>query len=400
VTRRVAITGVGAVTPLAQGAEPSFKRWAEGEVAIEDGGARCNGFSTNGTVSVKERRHTDRCTHLLLGACEEALEQAGLTGGLPYEPEEIGCVVGTGIGGLGSYEKQHDVFREGEAVSPFCIPVMMANAPAGVAAMHYGLTGPNFGVVSACAAGAHAIATAMRLLQAGDAKAVVAGGTESAFTPLIMEAFAKMGAFSPSGVSRPFDVRRDGFVMGEGAGVLVLEDAEAAARRGAPVLGELLSCAATSDAYHLTAPDPGGDGAHRAITLALRRAEVEPDQIDYVNAHGTSTRLNDYTETIALKRALGDEAHAIPVSSFKSAAGHLIGAAGTVEAIMTLYALRHRTVPPTLGYEEPDPELDLDYVPERARSFTPRSSDGSAIAISNSFGFGGHNAVLCMRVES
>ena len=319
----------------------------------------------------------------------------------PYEPERIGCVIGTGIGGLGSLETQQDVLRERgpKAVSPLAVPLLMGNAAAAAIAMRHGLHGSSFGVMSACAAGAHAIGSALRMIEAGEADAVVAGGSESAIAGVAVAAFAAMGATSPTGTSRPFDARRDGFVMGEGAGVLVLESAERVAARDAEPMGEILGYAASSDAHHLTAPEPSGRDAARAIELALEDAEVEPAEIDYVNAHGTSTPLNDLSETEALKAALGEEAHRVPVSSTKSAIGHLLGAAGAVEAIATIEALRRGLAPPTLGWGERDPDLDLDYVPETARPLEHRANgNGRArlTGISNSFGFGGHNAVLCL----
>jgi 3-oxoacyl-[acyl-carrier-protein] synthase II len=271
---------------------------------------------------------------------------------------------------------------------------MMSNAAPAALAMRHNLRGQVYGTVSACAAGAHAIGAAARAIAAGDCDAVVTGGSEAAHTGLAHAAFASMDALSKSGISRPFDARRDGFVMGEGAGVLVLEDAEGAAERGAEVLGEILGYGATGDAHHLTAPMPDGAGAAKAIAAALRDAGIEPDEVDYVNAHGTSTPLNDRSETVALHTALGERASQIPVSSTKSAIGHLLGAAGAVEAVATVLALQERVAGPTTGWEERDEGLDLDYVPEGPR---PLDTNGRApVAISNSFGFGGHNAVLCL----
>jgi 3-oxoacyl-[acyl-carrier-protein] synthase II len=269
--------------------------------------------------------------------------------------------------------------------------------------MRHGLLGPTFGVVSACAAGANSIGTAMRLIQYGDADAVVTGGGEAALTPLSRAAFGSLDALSESGISRPFDRRRDGFVMGEGAGVLVLEDRERAEARGAEILGELLGYGATADAHHLTAPEPQGRGATKAIQQALLDAELLPEDVDYVNAHGTSTPLNDRAETFAIKAALGEHAANVPVSSTKSAIGHLLGAAGAVEAIATVLALRDSVAPPTLGLEEPEEDLDLDYVPGVARELVSRGTNGSAgrlVGLSNAFGFGGHNAVLCLGVRT
>ncbi len=402
-TRRVVITGMGVISPLGAGAETLHRRWAAGDCAVFEGLARCSEFEPTDYMSSKEARRADRFAQLAVGACVEAFEQAGWADELPYDGDEVGCIVGTGIGGLDSLENQHDNLRDRgpKAVSPLSVPLLMGNAAAAQLAMRHGLRGQTYGVVSACAAGGHAIGAATRMIESGEADAVVTGGAESAATPLALAAFASMGATSKSGVSRPFDRRRDGFVMGEGAGILILEEAEAARERGAEPLAEIIGYGASSDAFHLTAPEPGGEGAARAISSALDDAGIEPADVDYVNAHGTSTPLNDASETQALKTALGDHAKRIPVSSTKSAIGHLLGAAGAVEAIAMTHALRERLAPPTVGYEEPDEELDLDYVPDVARPIeagngTPRD----AVGISNSFGFGGHNAVLCLRASS
>jgi 3-oxoacyl-[acyl-carrier-protein] synthase II len=397
-SRRVAITGVGAVTPLGVGAERLVERWSAGECGIEDGAGRCRDFDPLDFLSRKEARRSDRFTQLAIAAAGEAVEQAGWSEELPYPGERIGCVVGTGIGGLGSLEVQQRTLIESgqKAVSPLAVPLMMGNAAAAALAMRHRLRGHVYGVVSACAAGAHALGDASRIIRAGDADAVLAGGAEAAITGLAEAGFGAMGATSPSGVSRPFDARRDGFVIGEGAGVLVLEEAEAAERRGAEILGELRGYGATCDAFHLTAPQPTGGEAARAIGLALADAGLRPEDVDYVNAHGTSTPLNDRSETEALKLALGERAGAVPVSSTKSAIGHLLGAAGAVEAIATVGALRRRLAPPTVGWEEREEGLDLDYVPGQARPLEPGNGDGRLVAISDSFGFGGHNAVLCL----
>jgi 3-oxoacyl-[acyl-carrier-protein] synthase II len=401
-SRRAVITGYGAVTPLGVGAQSLIERWSEGESGISDGVGRCDEFDPAEFMSRKEARRSDRFTQLALGAASEAIDAAGWSAELPYEPGRVACVIGTGIGGLGSLEEQEGVLRDRgpKAVSPLSVPLMMGNAASAAVAMRHGIHGHTYGLVSACAAGAHAIGSAVRMIESGDADAAVTGGAEAALTGIAIAAFAAMGATSESGISRPFDARRDGFVMGEGAGVLVLEEAEAAERRGATVLGEVLGYAATSDAHHLTAPEPSGVDAARAITLALSDAGRAPDEIDYVNAHGTSTPLNDRSETEALKAALGENAYRIPVSSTKSVIGHLLGAAGAVEAIATVEALRRRTAPPTVGWEERDEGLDLDYVPETDRKLEPGSNGNGArpaVAISNSFGFGGHNAVLCLE---
>jgi 3-oxoacyl-[acyl-carrier-protein] synthase II len=397
-TRTAVITGVGAVTPLGVGARTLHERWSAGRSGIEDGFGRASEFDPKEHLSIKEVRRADRFTQLALAATKEALEDAGWEDGPPADPDRAACLIGTGIGGIETLETQHVVLQEqgAERISPLSIPLLMANAAAGVVAMKHDLRGQSFGTVSACAAGAHAIGMAERLIRYGDADVVVTGGSEAAITPLATAAFNKMDALSDSGVSRPFDRRRDGFVMGEGAGVLVLEEEEAAKERGARILGYVRGYASTSDAHHLTAPEPSGRGASKAIELALKDAGIGPDDVAYVNAHGTSTPLNDRSETNALKAALGEErAGAIPVSSTKSAIGHLLGAAGAVEAIATLLALRDRIAPPTLNYEEPDEGLDLDYVPQEARPLA--NGDVRAIGISNAFGFGGHNAVLCLE---
>ena len=404
-TRKVVITGIGAVSPLGVGAETLVGRWTAGECGIADGAGRCDEFEATEFLSTKEARRSDRFAQFAIAAAEEAVEGAGWTDGPPYEAGRIGCIVGTGIGGLGSLEEQEGVLRERgpKSVSPLSVPLMMGNAGAAAVAMRHGLHGQTYGVVSACAAGAHALGTAARMIQAGDADAALAGGAEAAITAIGTAAFAAMGATSPTGISRPFDARRDGFVIGEGAGMLVLEDAEAAERRGATPLAEVLGYGATSDAHHITAPEPSGREAARAIELALADAGLEPEDVDYVNAHGTSTPLNDRSETEALKAAFGDDAHRIPVSSTKSAIGHLLGAAGAVEAVATIGALRDGVAGPTIAYEEPDEGLDLDYVPVDARTLERRpNGDGPRplVALSNSFGFGGHNAVLCLGVPA
>ncbi len=398
--RKVVITGLGAVTPLGVGADALHERWAAGVCGIVDGAGACSEFQPSDFLSVKEVRRLDRFSQLAVVAAGEALEQAGWDE-LPYDPLTIGCVIATGIGGIETVETQHDVMRDKGAkmVSPLGIPQYMPNAGAAAVAMRHGLKGQMYGVVSACSGGAHAIGSALRMIQYGDADAVVAGGSEASLTEFSFACFNAMQALSPTGISRPFDARRDGFVMGEGAAVLVLEEASAAEARGATVLGEVAGYGSTSDAYHLTAPEPSGVPAARAIELALADAGATPDDLSYVNAHGTSTQLNDAAETAALKKALGDErAKQIPISSTKSTIGHLLGAAGAVEAVASVQALRHRLIPPTLGYEVPDPELDLDYVPGEARALV--AANGAPLAISNSFAFGGHNVALVFRGDA
>jgi 3-oxoacyl-[acyl-carrier-protein] synthase II len=399
-SRPVVITGVGAVTPLGVGARTLHERWSAGESGIEDGLGRCSDFEPRDHLSVKEVRRSDRFTQFALTAAQEALSDAGWDGP-PVPPERAASVIGTGIGGIGTLEAQHMVLHEEgpERVSPLSIPLLMGNAAAGVLAMKHDLEGPSYGTVSACAAGAHAIGTAARMVAHGEADAAVTGGSEAAITSLALAAFEQMDALSDSGISRPFDRRRDGFVMGEGAGILVLEAENVARERGARILGSVLGYGASSDAHHLTAPEPSGKGASRALELALRDADRSPEDVAYVNAHGTSTPLNDRAETEAIKAALGERASEVPVSSTKSAIGHLLGAAGAVEAIATLLALRDRLAPPTLGYEEPDEGLDLDYVPDGARPMA-NGNGRPPVGLSNAFGFGGHNAVLCLEAEA
>jgi 3-oxoacyl-[acyl-carrier-protein] synthase II len=411
----IVVTGVGAVTPLGVGARTLHERWSAGACGIVDGEGACADFDPREFLSAKEVRRADRFTQLALACSQEALADAGWgsdeDGGqeLPYDPQRIGCVLGTGIGGIGTLVDGQDTLRErgGQYVSPLSVPLMMSNAGAGALSMAHGLRGPSFAVSSACASGAHAIGSALRMLQSGEADAVVAGGSEAGLTPLARAAFSALDALSKEGISRPFDARRDGFVMGEGAAVLVLERADAARARGARVLGVIRGYGASSDAHHLTAPREDGAGQAAAMTAALADAGARPEQIDYVNAHGTSTPLNDRAETHAIKLALGKHAQRIPVSSTKSAIGHLLGAAGAVEAVATLLALRDRVAPPTIGLTEPDEGLDLDYVPGSARPLAPggHGNGGAAapgeerpvLALSNSFGFGGHNAVLCLE---
>ena len=397
--RRVVVTGLGAVTPLGVGAGPLHARWAAGECGIAERAGACRDFEPGDHLSVKEARRLDRFSQFALVAAGEAIAQAGWDQEPPYDPMRVGCVIATGIGGQQTIEAQLEVLRERgpRMVSPLGIPQYMPNAAAAAVSMKHHLQGQAYGVVSACSGGAHALGAALRMIQYGDADAVVAGGAEAALTPFAFACFDAMQALSPSGISRPFDARRDGFVMGEGAGVLVLEEAEAAAARGATIVGEVVGYASTADAYHLTAPEPGGAPAARAIEFALEDAGLAAEGVHYVNAHGTSTQLNDAAETAALKSALGeDHAKRIPVSSTKSAIGHLLGAAGATEAVATVLTLSTRIIPPTLGYEVPDPELDLDYVPGESRPLI--APDGEPpVAISNSFAFGGHNVTLVFK---
>ena len=396
-SRDVVITGVGAVSALGVGARTLHERWSAGVVGIEDGIGAATEFEPKDHLSVKEVRRADRFTQFALIAGDEALAEAGWSDELPYEGDRIASILGTGIGGIGTLERGKELLIESgpKKVPPLSVPLMMSNAAAAAVSMRYQLLGPCHGIVSACSGGADAIGAAKMMIESGLVDAVVTGGSESAITPLSMAAFNALDALSVKGISRPFDEERDGFVMGEGAGILVLEAADKAAERGAKVLGTLRGYGASADANHLTAPDKTGGGPSRAMIAALKDAGITPEDVVYINAHGTSTSLNDAAETAALKLALGDHAYKIPVSSLKSSIGHLLGAAGAVEAVATILALRDRIAPPTLGLENPGEGLDLDYVPHSAK---PLNIDGKpAIALSSSFGFGGHNAVLCLE---
>lgn len=396
--QRIVVTGVGAVTPLGVGAHTLHERWSAGVCAIEDGEAACAEFDPLDFLSAKEARRADRFTQLALAASIEALADAGWGDQLPYDARRIGCVLGTGIGGIATLIEGQEALRDrgARSVSPLAVPLMMTNAAAAGLSMRHGLQGPTLAVSSACASGAHALGCALRMLQNDEADAVVAGGSEAALTPLARAAFGALDALSLSGISRPFDARRDGFVMGEGAAVLVLEREPAMRERSGRSLGAIRGYGASSDAHHITAPREDGAGQAGAITAALADADVAPGAIDYINAHGTSTPLNDRAETHAIKRALGEHAALVPVSSLKSAIGHLLGAAGAVEAVATLLALRDRVAPPTLGLSEPEDGLDLDYVMGSTRALRDTAAR-PALALSNSFGFGGHNAVLCLE---
>ncbi len=407
--RRVVVTGMGAITPLGLDV-PSFweglKSGRNGVATItsfDPSGqpvrfaAEVKGFVAENYMERKEARRMDRFTQFAIAATREALASSGLE--ITDENRaRIGTLIASGIGGLQTLEEQHRVFLERgpDRVSPFLIPMMIANMASGQVAIQFGLQGPCTTVVTACAAGTNAIGDAWEIIRRGDADVMIAGGTEAAITALALASFANARALStrnddPEHASRPFDAERDGFVMGEGSGVMVLEELEHALQRNAPILAELIGYAMNADAYHITAPDPEGEGAKRVMELAMRKAGITPEQVDYINAHGTSTPANDRLETLAIKRAFGEHAYRLAVSSTKSMTGHLLGAAGAVEAIATVLAIQHQLAPPTINYQTPDPECDLDYVPNEAR---PMKID---IALSNSFGFGGHNATLVFK---
>ncbi|MGW3626421.1 beta-ketoacyl-[acyl-carrier-protein] synthase family protein [Streptomyces sp. NPDC000880] len=391
------VTGFGAVTPLGIGADVLHERAVAGESGVADGMGRCRSFKAGDHLSRHQVRRTDRFTQFALVAADEALAGAGWDeGALPYPPERIACVIGCGLGGTASFEAQGCVLDEQgvEYVSPLMVPQMMANAAASHLSMRYGFRGEALCVASACSSGAQAIGAGLRMLAAGEADAVLVGGAEASTSELISAAFRNAGALSPTGRSAPFDLGRDGFVIGEGAGILVLETPAGAARRGAAVLGRVLGYGATSDAHHLTAPDPTGAPAAAAVTRALARAGVAAQDLSYINAHGTGTLLNDQLECEALRLALGDTLAAVPMSSSKAAIGHMFGAAGAVEAIATLQALRHAVAPPTVCLSIPDERLGrLDLI----RTARPLPSSGRPLTgISTSFGFGGHNAALVL----
>ncbi len=405
----VVVTGIGIISPIGSGTESFWEgilagRSGAGPIQAFDAthlpvkiAAEVRDFDATDYITPREVGRTDRFTHLAVGAASLAWDEASLaTAGV--SSERVGVIIGSGIGGLSTIEKEHDAFLAGGArrVSPFMVPRLMANAAAGAVAMKFGLNGPNFAPTSACATGAHAIGEAFRYLKGGLADIMIAGGSEAALTPLSVSAFARMGALSrrnddPTRASRPFDADRDGFVFGEGAGVLVLERREVAEKRGAPIRGVVAGYGASADAYHVTQPDPDGAGATLAMRAALANAGVTPEDVDYINAHGTSTPYNDRVETVAIKNAFGPEAKRIPVSSTKSNTGHLLGAAGAVEAAVSVLAIERGTIPPTINLESQDPDCDLDYVAEGPRAVNVR------LVLSNSFGFGGQNACLAFK---
>jgi len=409
--RRVVVTGVGAVTPLGNSVEEFWNGLIEGRSGIDyikefnpddynlsvKFAAEIKDFNPTDYIDSKEAKRMSRFVQYAFIAAREAVKDSGLELD-KIDHNRAGVLVGTGIGGLRDIEAQHSVILEKGAkrVSPFFIPSGISNIASGYISIEYGFKGPNSCVVTACATGTHAIGDAMKIIQRGDADIMIAGGSEAAITPLGMAGFASMKALStrnddPKGASRPFDAERDGFVMGEGAGILVLEELEHAKRRGAKIYAEVIGYGMTGDAYHITAPCADADGAKRVIEMALNDARINPIEVDYVNAHGTSTPLNDKVETLAIKEIFGKHAYDLKVSSIKSMIGHLLGAAGAVEAISTVKTIETGIIPPTINYEHPDPECDLDYVPNRAIEYPVK------IAISNSFGFGGTNACLVFK---
>ena len=408
-SRRVVITGLGAVTPIGNTVSSywaGLKSGANGvaPITLFDASrhacrfaAEVKEFDPSGVLDPKETKRWDRFCQFGVVAAKEALAHSGLEI-TDANRQRIGVIIGSGVGGLLTMETQAHVL-EGKGpgrVSPFTVPMMIPNMATGLAAIALGAQGPSSAVATACAAGSNAIGDAFRLLQQGHADAMVCGGAESAITPLGVAGFASAKALSfrnddPATASRPFDAERDGFVIGEGAGVLVLETLEHAQARGAEILGEIVGYAMTCDAHHITSPIPGGLGGARAMSLAIADAGLSPDEVDYVNAHGTSTPANDSNETSAIKTALGERARQIPVSSTKSMTGHLLGGSGGIEAVAAVLALQHGVIPPTINHQNPDPACDLDVVPNQAREQI------ISVALSNSFGFGGHNVCLAFR---
>jgi 3-oxoacyl-[acyl-carrier-protein] synthase II len=394
----IVITGMGAVTPLGSGVSTLHDRWCRGEVGVEDGAGRCRDFDATESLSRKEIRSSDRFTQLALVATEEALSQAGWLPDLPYEDHRIAGAGATSIGGIQTCLQQQEraLERGYNRVSPLAVVMQMPNAAASMVAQKWGFRGECLACVGACASGTLVFGSALRLFDDPNVDAVVVSAADAAITPQAAAAFRIMGALSESGVVRPFDRRRDGFVMGEGAGALILEREEAARRRGAPILGDIIGFGSTTDAFHPSAPEPTGTYAAMAIERALESAGLTPADLAYVNSHGTASHHNDIAETRAIKIALGEDAWNVPVSSTKSTIGHLMGAAGTVEAISAVSALNAGVAPPTLGHEEPDEGLDLNYVPSSPQPLTS-GPDGRRVALSNSFGLGGHNAVVALR---
>ena len=407
--RRVVVTGIGAVTPFGIGKDAFWEGLANGRSGVR----RITRFDASELASQiagevpdfdplqfmdrKDARRMDRFTQFAVAAAGLALTDAGLDKQIPLG-DRVGVLIGSGIGGLETLEEQCSILitRGANRVSPFFVPMMIADMAAGQVSIQFGARGYNACTVTACCSGSHSIGDAFRVIQRGEADVMISGGAEAPIVRLAMAGFCSAKTLStrndePERACRPFDANRDGFVMGEGSGIVILEELEHARSRGARIYGELVGYGATGDAYHITTPAPEGDGAARAMQAALEDAGLGAEAVDYINAHGTSTEYNDYFETIAIKRVFGKRADQIPVSSTKSMIGHLLGAAGGAELIACLLAMEHNLIPPTINYEEPDPRCDLDYVPNAARNASLQ------VAMSNSFGFGGHNAVLVVK---
>lgn len=407
--RRVVVTGLGVISPVGNDVETFWNSLISGksgigpitsfdvsEYPVKIAG-EVKDFDATQYMDRKEARRMDRFTHFAIAAAKQALAHAEIDMD-QVDPDRVGVYIGSGIGGLATMETQFRVLldRGPKRVSPFFIPMMIANMASGQVSIHTGAKGPNSSAISACATGTHSLGDAFKIIQRGDADVMIAGGAEASITPMAVAGFSSMHALStrndePTKASRPFDKNRNGFVMGEGAGILILESLEHAQKRGATIYAEMVGYGMTADAYHLTSPAPEGEGASRAMTRAIADAGLKPEDIGYINAHGTSTGLNDKNETDAIKKTFGEHAYRLAISSTKSMTGHLLGAAGGIEAIASVLALKEQILPPTINYEEPDPDCDLDYVPNEARKV---SIDA---ALSNSLGFGGHNATIVFR---
>src|SRR5687767_3637813 len=408
--RRVVVTGMGALTPVGNDVASTWHALlsgASGAANITKFDAttwpvrfacELKGFDPLQYMDRKEAKRADWYAQYAIAASVQAMRDAGLENGGILDPDRVGVILGSGIGGLKSFEEQHDVYRErGQSkISPFFIPMFIADIAAGLVSMRFNAKGPNYATVSACATSAHAIGDAFRTIQYGDADVVITGGSEATVTPMAIGGFANMKALSernesPETASRPFDATRDGFVMGEGSGVVILEELEHARARGAKIYAEVAGYGATGDAYHLTAPAPNGEGAQRAMKRAMKDAGFGADDVQYINAHGTSTPANDMNETAAIKAVFGEAARAVSISSTKGATGHMLGAAGAIEFIISTLVVREGVIPPTINYETPDPECDLDYTPNK-----PVDREVTGV-LSNSFGFGGHNTTLAVK---
>jgi len=408
--RRVVVTGLGAITPVGNDVATTWQSLLEGRsgagpITKFDAGpfavkfaCEVKEFDPFAYMDRKEAKRADLFTQYAVATAVQAMRDAKLAGTNAYDPNRLGVIVGSGIGGLATMEQQHDTYRDRgpSKISPFFIPMFISDIAAGIVSMQFNARGPNYATVSACATSAHAIGDAYRAIQYGDADLMITGGAEAAVTPMSIGGFANMRALSerndePLTASRPFDATRDGFVMGEGSATIVLEELEHAKARGANIYAEIVGYGATGDAYHLTSPAPNGEGAQRAMKRAMEDAGLTPESVQYVNAHGTSTPANDLNETKAIKAVFGDAAQELSVSSTKSGTGHMLGAAGAVEFLISSLVVREGRIPPTINYCTPDPECDLDYTPNIARD-----RDVTA-ALSNSFGFGGHNVTLAVQ---
>ncbi|CAB3393558.1 beta-ketoacyl-ACP synthase II [Kyrpidia spormannii] len=407
--RRVVVTGVGVLTPIGNSVSEFWSHLLAGRSGIRridrfdvsefptQIAGMVENFDPEAFMDRKEARRMDRFAQFAVAAAKMALEDAGLSMA-DTDPERVGVYIGSGIGGLHTLMEQHQILLEKgpRRVSPFLIPMMIADMASGQVSIQFGAKGPNSAPISACATGTHAVGDATRMIQYGAADVMIAGGTEATIHPMALAGFSSAKAMStrndePEKAVRPFELHRDGFVMSEGAGILILEALEHAQKRGARIYGEIVGYGMSGDAFHVTQPAPEGDGAARAMAAALKDAGLQPEDVDYINAHGTGTDLNDKFETIAIKRVFGDHAYRVAVSSIKSMVGHMLGAAGAVEAIASLLTLQEGKIPPTINYETPDPECDLDYVPNVYREAKVN------VVLSNSFGFGGHNACIVVR---